>query len=199
MDAGVYTRPNKPLFKPVTSRRKSKFDTPTSIASESPIFVSQQTECHVTPPDVANEMVELAFHLGAKTCSIWCDPQCGTGNLLVAMLDNGVDIQNIIAVERERDLLNSTQTRIFGLGNARHACFLEESHRLIADVIITNPPFRQVRRHFEASIRSLSDTGLVVALVPETFDYPGITVLKHLGANTFNTAKVRTKIVAYCK
>jgi hypothetical protein len=63
-----------------------------------------------------------------------------------------------------------------------------------------NPPFREVRKHIAAARDLMGPHGhgeapTLVALVPITFQTDGMETLEHLPDDTFDTAKVRTKII----
>lgn len=99
MKKSAYQRPNKPARKGVYKRER----VPDRAPFQAPplLEVHRSTECHVTPTDVAARMVE---YLEPECTDLICEPQAGTGNLIAALLDYGISIKNINAVEKNQEL-----------------------------------------------------------------------------------------------
>lgn len=196
MDVSLYTRPNKPLRKPVS--RFERYNETVAKPVVKPIEVDTFTECHVTPSDVAVKMVAYALQLGNGTRFL--EPQCGTGQIVSAILEATDRDVVVTGVERHVKLAEHCRT----LFNQSHNvlvvndCFLEwsSSTKREFDYVVSNPPFKKVRAHIAAAIRTLGDGGVLVALVPVTFDREGFIDLETLG-DVFPNAKVNTKLVAY--
>lgn len=197
MDASVYKRPEKPrqiYVTPIAERRPQVTDF-TLVKIAKPLVVDGSTECHVTPADVAARMVE---YIGLSNCSSLLEPQGGTGNLVHAALEGGWS--DITVIERHYTLVDFMRSRFeSGKLHLMHSCFLEYSasgERKFA-AILTNPPFKKVYAHIRASISLLKRNGVLVALVPQSFEMDGFIEMESLPSDTFENAKVLTKIVRY--
>jgi hypothetical protein len=183
-----YSRPAKPLFVPVPkrdwlSRSISAGELPT------PIAVDVNSECHVTPHDVASRMADLIGDLRAVDV---LEPSAGTGNLAKAVLAAGCDRDRLTLVELHTRLASGLQ----GLGKVECADFLEWARTAPKfGAIIMNPPFSRVKAHMAAAASLLAPGGTLVALVPVTFDGLGFEEYERLPVDTFSAAKVHTKIV----
>lgn len=195
MKASVYKRPAKPLR--IEVRKRRDFDKVEIAATPEIVAVDKFTECHVTPPDVAARMVS---YLGPQGDYSTLEPSAGTGNLSRALLASGHSSLELTQVERHNGLAGG----LHKFGAVINRCFLEYAKEVAGKVqfprVIMNPPFSDVRKHVAAAIslmgRSGHDEGpRLVALVPITFDWPGMETLETLPDDTFSTAKVRTKIV----
>jgi protein-L-isoaspartate O-methyltransferase len=156
--------------------------------------VSKETECHVTPNREAIKMARaLAWRSGLKVL----EPSAGTGNLILALEDVGVDLQYVTAIERHGELYQACRHRLPQIGMMYQGCFLEyaaaTSERY--DRVIMNPPFRPCRQHIEAALSLLNPGGRLVALVPVTYQRTGIKEIERLPSDTFITARVLTKTV----
>lgn len=201
MDVSVYRRPDKPLMKVVEKRRRfsdgtSTVSAPTRLCD---LSVDSSTECHVTPPVVAKRMFEYAVDFGAKVTDRWADPQCGTGNLIQAMLDGGVSSNLIVGVERHIKLADFCRSRFEATVNVITGCFLESHSEMTqVNVVLTNPPFKSAYKQLAATVNLVKQGGVIIALVPVTFDWPGMIELERLPKGTFVTTDVQTKIVAIC-
>lgn len=161
----------------------------------SPIVICASSECHVTPLDVGHRMIQ---YLGGVVGTL-LEPSAGTGNLVSAALNQGFDIKSITAVERHYDLVQAFNSR-FEQGElvARHQCFLDFSETAERyDYIIMNPPFKQVKLHVNAAKHLLNPNGVLVALVPITFNDGDFELLENLPNSTFSLAKVNTKLIRY--
>ncbi len=99
MDKTLYQRPNKPRTMLVTKRREA----PEMAFSEvlKILTVDQHTECHVTPLEIAQRMVN---YLGSTDDYLTLEPSAGTGNLLQALFDSGHSQNELVAIERDVSL-----------------------------------------------------------------------------------------------
>ena len=187
MNKSVYTRPNKPTRIPVTRRSVDDFK-PVSI-TEKPIILDASSECHVTPPDVAERMAD---YLGERNHVL--EPSAGTGNLLVA-----ARAIKKTAIERNHALCKAIEERT----GIKPLCedFLDYKAPGAYDGIIMNPPFSQVEKHIKHAIDCLEIGGALVALVPITFktEKYGAETIEELPSDTFTTCKVSTKIIIIVK
>lgn len=192
MHLSVYRRPNKPDSLIVRRRRVVAMPQFGELAQ--PLLVDKTTECHVTPPDWAARMVA---YLNAPPQAEVLEPQCGTGNLINALIDAGHSAGNIIGVEQHHTLAQCARSR-FPDAQLYQDCFLSWSQAETArfDYILTNPPFRQVHAHMKAAISLLAEGGHLVALVPVTYTAPRAEVLDYLPPDAFSTAKVNTKLIS---
>ncbi len=201
MRRGVYKRPDKATTLPITQRDR-RWGSEVHWALAAPVEVSRDTECHVTPPDVANRMVE---YLGPVGDFLTLEPQAGTGNLVEALRHAGHSYNQVVAIERNWTLCDALERR-FSSGypcELIQQCFLsyanEAAMRVKFPRIISNPPFRHVKRHMEAALSLLGRGGhhqaTLVALVPVTYKHSEAHELEILDTDTFSTAKVRTKII----
>jgi len=207
MKSSVYKRPNKPKFLNVDKTRRSDLiDAPNAEALKvnEPITVDRATECHVTPSDVAQRMVDW---LDACPDHHVIEPSAGNGALVSALLDSGHVADRITAVERHLTLVNALHDRFsdVSLCGIHSDCFLEfvskadASNQPDFQRALLNPPFRKTKAHINATIHLLSQspTGdwALVALVPITFNHPDAELLEILPNDTFSLAKVNTKII----
>lgn len=207
MDQSVYCRPNKPKTLAVTKR--DRVCTLSPVVIHDVLEVASVTECHVTPPEVAALMADylgLPRH-GQKAL----DPQAGTGNLINALLDSGYNYNQITAIERHYALSEHCLNRFAKQIETLNTCFLEyvinnkvnsryaSNNKFCYQRIITNPPFKNVKKHMAAALELLhcpNDLGAsMVALVPLSYDHPEAYTLEELGSNTFSNTNVRTKII----
>lgn len=191
MKASLYTRPAKPLRTFASVPKLADLDKggrPERAPILPPLTVPAELECHVTPPHVARWMANLLPDMEGRDV---LEPSAGTGNLLAALATAhpGARVQ---AVEVYRPLWQR-------LADAGHCVewgdFAEwaatTSQRF--DGVVMNPPFRKVRAHVQAARALLKPGGVLVALVPVTFD--GGEEVQRLPPDTFAAAKVHTKIV----
>ncbi|MAC58046.1 MAG: methyltransferase type 11 [Novosphingobium sp.] len=198
MRRDIYTRPaGKPMFVPV--RRRDDFAPIEKAEPVEIVAVDRATECHVTPPDVAARMVS---YLGGVGDIQTLEPSAGTGNLSRALIEAGQSRFELTQVERHREL--AAGLRRCGFGSVINRCFLEYAAEAAGKVefahIIMNPPFREVRKHIAAAVSLLGRNGhdfapRLVALVPVTFEHEQAEELERLPVDTFQTAKVHTKII----
>ena len=196
----IYKRPDKPLTIPVRKRRR---EGEVIVDAQAPqiITVDAATECHVTPRDVADRMVD---YLGPVGDYMTLEPSAGTGQLIRALLASGHSPCELCAIERHTGLFNMLH-KIDGISGAGlvNRCFLEWTEDARSSVtfprIIMNPPFRKVRQHMVAALSMLGrgghDSATLVALVPITYQHPDAEEIETLPSDTFASAKVFTKIV----
>lgn len=207
MDQSVYVRPNKPQTLTVTKR--DRVCTLSPVVIHDVLEVASVTECHVTPPEVAALMADylgLPRH-GQKAL----DPQAGTGNLINALLESGYNYNQITAIERHCDLSEHCLNRFGKQVKTFNTCFLEYAennklnaryagnNKLFYQRIITNPPFKNIKKHMNAALELLhcpNNLGAsLVALVPLSYDHPEAYTLDELSSDTFQNTNVRTKII----
>lgn len=195
MKPGVYTRPARPMR--ITVKLRPGFANVEIARVPEIIAVDSATECHVTPPDVAARMVR---YLGEVGDYLTLEPSAGTGNLSRALIESGHSRYELVQVERHIKLA----AQLHRFGTVINRCFLEYSVEVRGKVefprVIMNPPFREVRKHIAAARDLMGPHGhgeapTLVALVPITFQTDGMETLEHLPDDTFDTAKVRTKII----
>jgi phospholipid N-methyltransferase len=196
MNPQVYRRPNKPAVLAVKVRGGMS-----PPLTELPITVPEvhkDTECHVTPEVYGDVMVSVLGDVSGKRI---CEPEAGTGMLVHCLLKAGVMPVNIVAVELNNSLFQTLEKRFHGQPvTLKNECFLEfaESCEMF-DSIVMNPPFRQVNRHIDAAIKVLRSGGMLVALVPITFNRSGFDLVETLPDDVFAATTVNTKIVRYVK
>lgn len=193
MKPAVYTMPRRPIA--IAVKRRVDFDKIETAPLPEIVAVDKFTECHVTPPDVAARMVRyLGEHPGRFGRVL--EPSAGTGNLSRALISHSYCPSQIVQVERHISLSQSLRD----LGCVVNKCFLEYvaaqcPATVLFERIVMNPPFSDVRKHISAALSLLGRKGVLVALVPITFQRDGMETLEHLPDDTFSTAKVRTKII----
>lgn len=195
MDRSLYTRPKKPKTIPV--KKRARFFALDEIEPVTLLAVDAGTECHVTPSIVADRMADyLELEEGLSVF----EPQCGTGALIAAVRDYGCDNQ-VTGIERHTEIYKSVSLRFRGDDKVLliSGCFLEYGAACNDrfDRIITNPPFKKVRDHMKVALSLLKPGGVMVALVPSTFEHPGAEFLESLGPDTFACAAVHTKLVRF--
>jgi len=201
VDTSVYQRANKPLFGVVKNRREfDKFDW---SGISAPLVVHASTECHVTPTRQAQLMAShLEVDLSDPNFSV-CEGSAGTGQLVQAVMELGILPTQLTAIEREfslcRYLTEMFRTDIEVIND----CFLDFSRCTDRrfDRLILNPPFKKYRQHIEAAVHLLKPGGILIALLPITFDYEneGFNQLDVLPSNTFEWVRVNTQIVRFQK
>lgn len=191
----MYSRPNKPNTMIVTKRRGAPvvahFETPEILEIDS------YTECHVTPSEVAERMID---YLDIGPGLSYCEPEAGTGQLLAALIDAIGDSDKITAIERHIQLSKHIEKRFNGVNclNVINTCFLEycqENPGAGFDRVVMNPPFKACKKHMKAAIDLLNPGGVLVALVPVTFQHPEAEELERLSNDTFSCAAVWTKLI----
>lgn len=191
MKASAYQNPAGPRTLTVTKRGRRE-----APEQELPavVAVSSRTECHVTPSKVADYMADCLEICASDSI---LEPHAGTGNLLQAVFDAGAIIEQVLAVEINSQLLEATRQRFPELVSYQ-TDFLEWAKTARKfNKIIMNPPFSNYKQHIKAAVGLLEVGGVLVALVPASFNAEGFEVLDELNADTFAAAKVRTKIVKF--
>lgn len=193
MDSSVYTRPKKP--KSIFRERRDDIEKPDFSKTPEPVVVDATTECHVTPPEIAARMVDyLDYEMGGVL-----EPSCGTGNLIQAMLEHDfyIDPADITAIERHHNLVEVCERRFNNEIYPIQADFLEYEppKNVLFDYVLMNPPFKKVKQHIEKALSMLSAGGVLVAIVPITYQNPKMVELEILSNSTFPTAKVNAKII----
>jgi len=201
MKPECYTRPAKPRRIAVRTR-EAPASPALALPAPSMLAVHGSTECHVTPAPVAARMVEL---LGPVVDGQVLEPHGGTGNLVQALYGAGYSRDQLVVVERSRELALALAGRFVGEQRVTpiEGCFLEWAGQARAEGlrvprIVMNPPFRQVRRHMAAAVDLLgSRVGqpVLVALVPVTFEHPEAEQIERLPLDTFAGVRVHTKII----
>lgn len=191
MKRDLYRMPKRPEFLPV--KRRGEFPKIEARTAPQVVTVDRATECHVTPPEVAARMVGYLGNLGH---GLAMEPSAGTGNLSRALIEGGQPASRIVQVERHTALASGLRD----LGSVVNRCFLEYAAGFCPGTfqfarVVMNPPFRQVRQHVSAARSLLAPGGVLVALVPVTFEAEGMETLERLPADTFATARVHTKII----
>lgn len=183
MNKNLYRRPKKPKVIPVNKRLVDNLKP--WIEIEKPLIVDASSECHVTPPDVAERMAE---YLGPVKNLL--EPSAGTGNLLMA-----ARATNKMAIERSQTLCGAIRKRT-GI-NPLCKDFLDHNEPGAYDGIIMNPPFSRVEAHIKKALECTSTGGTIIALVPSTFknDKYGAETIESLPPETFSSCKVNTKII----
>ena len=184
MRQSVYTRPDKPTFKPIRRRDRVEVTAPEIIT---PVTVHTSTQCHVTPPEIAAEMVS---YLDAPGDAMVLEPSAGTGSLIKALQETGHN--RITAVEQSYDLCQTLQEHVQPV----NACFLDWSKSAVMfSHIIMNPPFKGVKKHLDSAMSLLANNGKIVALVPITYQNERATTIRELSPDTFSTVRVNTKLI----
>ncbi|MCH9640064.1 MAG: methyltransferase type 11 [Betaproteobacteria bacterium] len=199
MDKSLYQRPRKPTQLAVIRRG----EVPNQAFPELPeiIEIDRFSECHVTPMNIAAQMVEYLGVAGDDYLTL--EPSAGTGNLIHALYESGYSSNQLTVIERQYELCNQIRTRFSGNLSIDpiQKCFLEYAKEVKGQVIfqkiIMNPPFRAVKQHITAALSLLDghQRTTLVALVPSTFNYDTMAVMEKLGNDTFPLAKVSTKII----
>lgn len=196
MDRSLYTRPNKPKTVVIPPRVRD-FAPDGGLPQKIELLsVDRSTECHVTPAHIAVQMVD---YLDLRNGLSLLEPQCGTGNLIAATLEDGSDLK-ITAVEKYFKLRECSERRFAGKNiEFIQNCFLEfaESTTKNFDRILTNPPFKKSKQHIAASLSLLAPGGIMIALVPITFNHDDATDLEVLERGIFASTDVNTKLIRF--
>lgn len=202
MDSSLFVRPNKPNTIIVRKRARAPIvaflDTPPLLT------VDKSTQCHVTPSEVADRMVDYLELTGNE---IVAEPQAGTGNIIQSLINAGHDYKNIIAIERNYSLCSYIKERFKEDISVNQMCFLEyaanNKSKIFISRIIMNPPFKKIKQHIAAALsllgKGIHDRAIIVALVPISYQHEDMETIEVLPIDIFTTVKVRTKIVKFCK
>lgn len=190
----IYERPNKPMLPSRSPIKRSAFDgRPKAREISVPLVVSDATNCFVTPKDVAERVAQYADVQGFDVL----EPSAGTGNLVHAALSAGA--QSVCAVERAYELVSHVKKRFHGHNNVtiHHGCFIEYAAECFTfERIIMNPPYSKViKKHMNAAYKLLAEGGLLVAIVPVTYEHEHMQTLEQLSRDTFSGTSVSTKII----
>ena len=91
MNRSVYKRPNKPLLcKDFDfSIKNPMLESNADLSRPKLIAVDSSTECHTTPDQVGDYMVECLDYESGMTV---CEPHAGTGQLIAALMRENIDI-----------------------------------------------------------------------------------------------------------
>lgn len=114
-------------------------------------------------------------------------------------------LEQIGSLEPHTGLCDTIRARFEQLGHnisVINQCVLEHSKELDkADFtrVIMNPPFRTVKQHITAALAVLKEGGVLIALVPISYQHERAVMLEELGADIFASTKVRTKIIRIIK
>lgn len=135
------------------------------------VFNYNKSSDVVTPVAVAKQQVE-----GISASAKVCVPGAGVGTYVVALLEQGVAPENIVAVESDQTYyeLGSAMFERFGVSYV-HADFLDWQPNMRFDVVIGNPPYGRVSAlavKFLNKAAELSDD--VRYVLPRTFRKPSI-------------------------
>lgn len=176
---------------------REDLNVPTADSVPKPLIVDKATQCFVTPLAVGWRMAGLIPAPSDGELTV-LEPSAGTGNLIQAMLDSGYGCHNITAVERNSELCDFLDREFEGL-NPVQDCFLNysASTRTRFDRIIVNPPFKGVKAHMNAAFSLLKPNGIMVALVPLSYQHDAAVTIETLPTDTFQGIKVATKIIQF--
>jgi len=169
-------------------------DDPSFKQVKEPVIVDKATECFVTPSDVAIRMVD---YLKPDPDSVVLEPSAGTGALVDALTDSGHSPLNIFRIERHYKLWESLQNDSSRVLPSSQACFLEWSKQRPGayGYVLMNPPFKHIKKHMSAALNVLAENGLLVALVPITYQHDDAELMEILPNDTFAGIKVNTKVI----
>lgn len=104
-----------------------------------------------TPIELAREIIEYGLNLVEKKQVVFLEPSVGTGAFITAFLEKirnkEINIDQIIGIEKDIDFYNAAvdiwKSSFVKLQNAD---FILEEPNILADLVITNPPY--VRHHY---------------------------------------------------
>ena len=182
MNKSVYARPNKPLT--VTVHKREPLQCGSLFTVPDIITVDKGSECHVTPKHVADIMADLLISGPVL------EPSAGTGNLVQAAIDAGCT--HITAIERNYRLAGTLEKYNIEVLNMD---FFEYQPESKFRNVIMNPPFSHVKQHMQHALSMCN--GVLIALVPITYQHQNAELIEILPADTFSTAKVNTKIIRF--
>jgi len=205
MGAAAFRRPDKPLYavKPCTKSIEAELTLDCGPKIEI-VTVDKSTECHVTPSDVAQRMVEYVAWDFYTHESYVLEPSFGTGQILRELLKH--DWAKVVGVELNIQLASRVQhTPDFSYVEKHQMDFLDYQPDIEFTCICMNPPFTPVVKHMQHAYDLLVEGGIMIALVPTSYNEAKLkgdfsfTELEVLPNDTFATAKVNTKIVEIIK
>ena len=151
-----------------------------------------------TPAEVARRMVEIA-DIQPGECVL--EPSAGTGNLVQAVIDSGVDTE-ILAYEVNQALVSKLARKWPSYKvQARQADFLEVTdHQGCYPKILMNPPFINGSdiKHIEHARTFLAPGGVLVAICaggPRQTEKYAEYIVQELPAGTFEGTGVRSLLL----
>lgn len=195
MNVSCFVRPNKPL-----TCKRPNFDIKAPIVNiQAPklLTVDSGTECHTTPDNVALRMAE---YLDVQQHDNVLEPHVGTGQLINALIENGVSVNYICAIEKHYKLCEFTQDKFTKL-KVNQGDFLTDfsEFKNEYDKIICNPPFKKIIAHLDQVYNCLKVGGSAICLVPISYKKIEHELLEELSSDTFSHCKVNTKIIRITK
>lgn len=190
----IITRPKAFAVRPRLARsvdlpELGRAPDPQAVAT--PVFADRSTDAFFTPDPIAQEVARLAADRWQRVL----EPSAGMGNIVAPLLDLET---TVVAIDRYIPFVNMLRQR-FGEGvDVREGDFLEMTTGDLGlfDAVAMNPPFAKgaARRHVEHALGFLKPGGVLVAIVPSTYNGPGETV-RELPAGTFANTQATTKII----
>lgn len=188
MKKSAYERPDKPLRMIVKRSTSSIADIDIKKPLNEPLAVSAATECHVTPVQVVNQMMDYINPYGSIL-----EPSAGTGNILNKILT--YYSSDITAVELNQQLAQHLTREFADRINLVNADFLEWSKLTEArfDCIYMNPPFKTYAKHIDAAYHLLKSNSDIMAIVPASCQFGN--VVAEFDSSLFASAKVYTKLI----
>jgi len=195
MNLSVYTRPKKPLLCKEFdfSIKNPMLESNVDLSRPKLIAVDSSTECHTTPDQVADYMVECLDYEAGMTL---CEPHAGTGQLIAALVRENIDIGLLKAFELNISLCDFVKNRFSDL-SIEQGDFLEVNESF--DRIICNPPFKKIIKHVDQVYQCLNKGGIAICLVPVAYKKIEHEIIDLLDDDTFLNCKVRTKIIKIIK
>lgn len=195
MNLSVYTRPKKPLLCKEFdfSIKNPLLESNADLSRPKLISVDSSTECHTTPDQVADYMVEFLDYEAGLTL---CEPHAGTGQLIAALVRENIDINLLKAFELNISLCDFVKNRFSDL-SIEQGDFLEVNEPF--DRIICNPPFKKIIKHMDQVYKCLKNGGIAICLVPIAYKKIEHEIIDILDEDTFLNCKVRTKIIKIVK
>ncbi len=191
MNTNCFVRPKKPL---ICKLPNFNIKVPlVTIEAPKLLTVDSSTECHTTPDNVA---LRMAQYLDVRQYDNVLEPHVGTGQLINALIESGVSIHYICAIEKHYKLCEFTQEKFPKL-KVNQGDFLTDFNEFINeyDKIICNPPFKKIIAHMDQVYKCLKSGGVAVCLVPTSYKKIDHEVLENLNSDTFLNCKVNTKII----
>lgn len=188
MDASVYSK-NIPRLNPSKVEFAARGVSHTPIDTKAQFVLGVGSECHVTPQWVAREM---ALSAGLEDGMSVLEPSFGTGRLLLAAASEANVV--LTGVEREKVLYDHVMAQM-PTADLHLGDFLEFAKTCSTkfDRVLINPPFSKGLKHIEAARKLLVPGGLMVALVPCSYNMGKMLV--QLPAGTFMATRVATKLI----
>lgn len=198
---GTPPEPRRRVYTPPQPREKSEAERAIEQLQAGVTAGVQVVSCDQlfpTPPDVARRIVDIA-EIEPGECVL--EPSAGTGNLVQAVIDSGVDTE-ILAYEINCNLVRQLAGRWPSYRvQVRQADFLEvRDFQGQYPKIIMNPPFRNGEdiKHIEHARTFLRPGGVLVAICaggPRQVEKYGPYIVQDLPAGTFEGTGVRSLII----